>query len=444
MKDKVRDAALRFLCDAERDKKYLNLALPSALAAFDDERDRALFTLLVYGVTEKQITLDRYLAAYSSRPVEELERFTRYILRLGFYQLIFLATPPHAAVNETVALARQQGERGFVNAVLRSYLREPEKAVLPKKEDGLLPYLSVRYSFPLWMCASLVRDYGEETAEETLEAFSRKAPLTLRVNTEKTSREELLALLSPFGARETVFSDCGIVIGENAAPSRLPGFDEGLFFVQDEASQLCARLLGAREGEDVADVCAAPGSKSFSLALDMKGTGRVRSFDLHRSKLSLIESGAARLGLENVFPAEQNALSPRKKLFGKLDRVLCDVPCSGLGVAAKKPDIRRKEETEVLPLPETSYAILDASSAYLREGGVLVYSTCTLRRAENDEVCRRFLAAHPEFSPLDFTFTGRDGTALPSENGMLTLLPAKTHTDGFFLCRMIKKGSAHA
>lgn len=444
MKDKVRDAALRFLCDAERDNKYLNLALPSALAAFDDERDRALFTLLVYGVTEKQITLDFYLAAYSSRPVEELERFTRYLLRLGFYQLVFLGTPPHAAVNETVALARQRGERGFVNAVLRSYLREPEKVVFPKEEDGLIPYLSARYSYPLWMCASLVRDYGETAAGETLEAFSRKPPLTLRVNTRKTGRDELLALLSPFGARPTNFSDCGIVIEENAVPSRLPGFEEGLFFVQDEASQLCARLLGAKENEDVADVCAAPGSKSFSLALDMKGTGRVRSFDLHRSKLSLIESGAARLGLTNVFPAEQNALSPRKKLFGKLDRVLCDVPCSGLGVTAKKPDIRRKEEADVLALPETACAILDASSAYLKDGGTLVYSTCTLRRAENDEVCRRFLAGHPDFSPLDFTFTGADRTVLSSEEGMLTLLPAKTKTDGFFLCRMIKKGTSHA
>ena len=441
MKDKVRDAALRFLCDAERDKKFINLALANGLSLFEDSRDRALFTLLVYGVTERSITLDYYISKFSSRPLDQLERFTKYILRLGFYQIIYMQTPSHAAVNETVALARQSGERGFVNAVLRSYLRSPE-VELPKKSDGILPYLSVKYSFPQWMCASLCKDYGENTAENILDALCRRAPLTLRANTLRTSREELLKLFEDYEAEKNVFSENGIVIHGDVVPSSLPEFDKGLYMIQDEASQLAAAILGAKEGCVSADVCAAPGSKSFAIAMDMKNSGKLHSFDIHRSKLPLIENGAEKLGINIIECALQNAMQPRAKLKYKVDYLLCDVPCSGLGVAAKKPDVRRKTEDEVNGLAESAYSILTASSSYLKRGGRLVYSTCTLRKAENEEVAQKFLENYPEFEPEDFEITGTDGRVLRSHNGMLTLLPNVTGTDGFFISRFRKKGGA--
>ena len=439
MKDKVRDAALRFLCDAERDGKYINLALPSGLAQFTDPRDRALFTLLVYGVTERAITLDYYIERFSSRPLGELERFTKYILRLGFYQLLYLNTPSHAAVNETVSLARQTGERGFVNAVLRAYLRAPEVA-LPEKKDGVIPYLSVRYSFPEWICRSFVEDYGEEKAEKLLAALCCRAPLTLRVNTLRTTREALLARLAEYSPEKTPFSPNGILLRGDLVPSSLPGFDSGDYLIQDEASQLAAELLGAVPGSTACDVCAAPGSKSLAVAMGMANEGKLWAFDLHRSKLPLIEEGARRFGCTIIEAAVQNALQPRAKLRGKVDFLLCDTPCSGLGVAAKKPDVRRKGEKEVKELPELSYAILDASAAYLRAGGRMVFSTCTLRRAENEEVAERFLREHPDFQPEDFVFRAEDGRELRSENGMLTLLPHITGTDGFFLSRFRRKG----
>lgn len=441
MKDRVRDAALRFLCDAERDNKFINLAVASGLSQFEDRRDRALFTLLVYGVTEKGITLDYYISRFSSRPLSELERFTKYILRLGFYQLIFMQTPGHAAVNETVALARQKGERGFVNAVLRSYLRSPE-VELPKKEDGLIPYLSVGYSFPEWICESFVRDYGEDEAEKILEALSKKAPLTLRANTLRISRDELLKAFGDLDARPTPFSENGIIIEGDVVPTSLPAFNEGLYMIQDEASQLAAHLLGATQGSTACDVCAAPGSKSFAIAMDMENCGKLYSFDIHRSKLPLIEDGAKRLGIDIIEAGIQNAKQPRAKLKNKVDYLLCDVPCSGLGVAAKKPDVRRKTEADVEGLGESAYAILTASISYLKTGGTLVYSTCTLRREENENVVTRFLAEHPEFEPVDFCLKSADGRSIASTNGMLTLLPHITESDGFFISRFRKTGGA--
>lgn len=441
MKDKVRDAALRFLCDAERDKKFINLAVSSGLALFEDRRDKALFTLLVYGVTERSITLDYYISKFSSRPIDELERFTKYILRLGFYQLIYMGTPGHAAVNETVALARQKGERGFVNAVLRSYLRAPE-VELPKKEDGLIRYLSVSYSFPEWICESLVNDYGEDTAEKILEALCKKAPLTVRANTLRISRDELLKLFADFDARPTPFADNGIIIDGDVVPTTLPSFNEGLYMIQDEASQLAAQILGATPDSVACDVCAAPGSKSFAIAMDMQNKGKINSFDIHRSKLPLIEDGAKRLGITILEAGIQNAKQPRAKLKNKVDYLLCDVPCSGLGVASKKPDVRRKTADEVEGLSDSAYEILNASVSYLREGGRLIYSTCTLRRAENEDVVERFLREHSEFEAEDFCIRSSDGRELHSVNGALTLLPHITESDGFFISRFRKKGGA--
>ena len=215
--------------------------------------------------------------------------------------------------------------------------------------------------------------------------------------------------------------------------SALPGFDEGYFFVQDEASQICVEALGATEGELLVDTCSCPGSKSFGSAIKMKNKGEICSFDLHQSKLKLIDSGAERLGIDIITAAVRDGRSPDESLIGKADRVLCDVPCSGLGVVAKKPEIRYKDLSELARLPEIQYAILEASISYLKVGGVLVYSTCTVLPEENEENVEKFLAAHPEFEPLDFTVGKKCST-----RGMLNLAPDKDGTDGFFVAKMRK------
>ncbi|MGI6167449.1 MAG: 16S rRNA (cytosine(967)-C(5))-methyltransferase RsmB [Eubacteriales bacterium] len=414
--------------------RYSNLALDAAIKKYNlSPADRGLLTLLVMGVIEKQITLDYYIDKLSALPPGKIEPGVRTLLRLGLYQLIFTdRIPAHAAVSETVALAPRRAS-GFVNALLRRFLRERDSITLPPRDSRPLEYLSVRYSFPAGLCGRFVGIFGLERTELLLSAFDKMPGLTLRVNTLKTTREALLACFAEAGisAAPTPLSPDGICL-DAAPPATLPGFDEGLFFVQDEASQLCVRALDARPGMTVIDACAAPGSKSFGIALAMENSGRVLSFDLHENKLSLIRSGAGRLGIEIIEAAPGDSSLPDPALFAAADRVLCDVPCSGYGVMAKKPEIRYKNPADVAGLPEVQYAILDNCSKYLKPGGLLVYSTCTILPEENEEVVGRFLDGHPDYHPSPFTAGGL------STGGMITLYPDTHHTDGFFIACMKK------
>ncbi|NLW74604.1 MAG: 16S rRNA (cytosine(967)-C(5))-methyltransferase RsmB [Clostridiales bacterium] len=414
--------------------RYSNLALDAAIKKNNlTPADRGLLTLLVMGVIEKQITLDYYIDKLSAIPPGKIEPGVRTLLRLGLYQLIFTdRIPAHAAVSETVALAPRRAS-GFVNALLRRFLRERGSISLPPRDSRPLEYLSIKYSFPVGLCGRLVEIFGFERTESLLSAFDRTPGLTLRVNILKTTREDLLTCFAEAGitAAPTPLSPDGICL-DAAPPATLPGFDEGLFFVQDEASQLCVRALDARPGMTVIDACAAPGSKSFGIALTMQNSGRILAFDLHENKLSLIRSGAGWLGIEIIEVAPGDASRPDPALFAAADRVLCDVPCSGYGVMAKKPEIRYKNPDDAAGLPEVQYAILDNCSKYLKPGGLLVYSTCTILPEENEEVVGRFLARHPDFHLSPFTAGGL------STGGMITLYPDIHHTDGFFIACMKK------
>jgi 16S rRNA (cytosine967-C5)-methyltransferase len=384
---------------------------------------------------------------------------------MGLYQLIYLdRVPDHAALDETVSLVPRRVS-GYVNAVLRSYLRF--EAALPKTADGArapreskltdpahwvarfpelgsdrLAAMSVCYGVPASLCKTFADALGPHRADAVLRAFGVKPPITVRVNTQKTTAEKLTAELTAAGLTvlPALYAPHALRVPEGALTAT-EAFSRGDFFIQDEASQLCVAALDARAGEVAVDTCACPGSKSFGIALSMEDCGEVHSFDLHKSKLSLITSGAERLGLSTVTANERDARHPDPALLGQCDRVLCDVPCSGLGIIAKKPEIRHKDLTESARLPAIQAAILEASAGYLRSGGVLVYSTCTVLPAENQAVVTAFLAAHPEFEPLDFTFPARDPSVrdIVSEGGMVTLLPDENRTDGFFIARMRKK-----
>ncbi|MBQ9080408.1 MAG: 16S rRNA (cytosine(967)-C(5))-methyltransferase RsmB [Clostridia bacterium] len=429
----VREIARRTLLRMNAAGGYSNLSLDAAIKKYEmSPRDRALLTQLVMGVIERQTTLDYYISALSSMDDAKIEPEVRMILRLGLYQLMFCdRIPAHAAVSETVSLAPRRAA-GFVNALLRNYSRRGGEVKLPDAESDPVGHISVKYSFPRSVCERFVSEYGAQRAEAIFAAMNEPPRLTLRVNTCRTTRDKLIARLCSEGieARPTPLASTGIVL-PSVPVTQLPGFETGDFTVQDEASQLCTAALDARAGMKVIDVCSAPGSKSFGAAMDMGNDGEILAFDLHESKLSLIRSGAERLGLDIITADCANGRVFDAALAEYADRVICDVPCSGYGVMAKKPEIRHKDPAESARLPEIQYDILQNCSKYVKHGGVLVYSTCTLLRAENDEIIDKFLANH-----ADFALVGFHAGELDVPEGRITLAPDTHSTDGFFIAKL--------
>lgn len=427
----ARELAFHLLQKAEKNESFLNLALDHALNVSGlSSADRALVSVLVYGVTERKLTLDYQLKFLSERPLDSLETSVRIALRLGLYQLFYLEKiPPHAAVNETVALVPRKAS-GFVNAVLRNALRHPDFP-WPNPETEPNEYLSVKYSVGLPLVRKLTQIYGSERCESLLSAFASIPPTTLAVNTTKISREELLRHLP--NAAPTEISDKGLTV--RGSVRELYGFEEGYFLVQDEASQIAVEALGAEPGDCVMDLCACPGSKSFGSAIRMNNQGQIFSYDLHQKKLPLIASGAERLGLDIITASVQDARTPIPERFEWADRVLCDVPCSGFGVLAKKPELRYKDPAASESLPAIQAAILENACRYVKPGGILLYSTCTIFPEENEENVGRFLERHPEFSAEPFSVG-----SLSVPNGKITLLPDRIPTDGFFIAKLKKQG----
>ncbi len=420
----ARTLAHTLLQKAEKNDSFLNLSLDHALETSPlSGADRALCTALVMGVTERRITLDARLATLSDRPVASLDSSVRTALRLGLYQLMYMdRIPPHAAVSETVDLVSKKA-RGFVNAVLRAALRQT---------DFTLPDdLSVKHSVCPALAEKFVSVYGAERADHILASFFKNPPLTLAVHTGRITREELLSHMEH--AAPTLYSPVGLTV--RGAVRELYGFGEGLFYVQDEASQIAVAALDAREGQLAMDLCACPGSKTFGIALSMKDSGSVYAYDLHEKKLPLIEKGAARLGLRSIRVAPCDGRTFLPDMEGKADRVLCDVPCSGFGVLAKKPELRYKDPSVSEALPAIQRAILNNACRYVAPGGILVYSTCTVFPEENEDNVLAFLADHPEFTLEPFAV---GSLAVPT--GYLTFLPDEHPTDGFFVAKLKKQG----
>lgn len=434
----VRELTVVLLDEYELDGKYVNLSLSSHKTDGLSRADRAFLTALLYTTVEHKLTYDYYIGALAKRSVDSLDVHTLNILRLGMCQLLHMSSIPHfAAVSETVKLGRNKGERGLINGVLRAAERAMSEGVLPlpDRAKNVARYLSVAYSFPLWITKLFLSLYGEDGTEELLAVFNKQSATDVTVNLGKISREGYIELLRDRGieAIPSERSRMSVRISSSVSPTELPGFDEGRFFVQDEVCAVSAEILGVRAGDSVLDVCAAPGGKSFAAAILAGDEGSVTSFDLHESKLSLIESGAARLGLDNIKVSANDASVMREELVGGFDRVICDVPCSGLGILGKKPDIRYRDKESVSELPQLQYDILTTASAYVKVGGVLLYSTCTLNPDENEEVVSRFLSEHSEFSVCDFSVG-----ELCSEGGMLTTLPHRHGMDGFFMAKLVR------
>ena len=411
-----RQIAAAALMDVERDGSYSNLVLEPYFRRGDlPRRDRAFCSALFYGVLERRITLDWTLSHYSRVPVLKMDPAVRAALRLGAYQLMYMpSVPPAAAVGQSVETARALGAgkaAGFVNGVLRSMSREGCRCPAPKDKLGAL---SVEYSVPGPLIQLWRRGYGHETALEILEGTRGPAPVFARVNTQRTAPAALRERLREEGvASEEVPGVPGALRLLDPGPvGELAAFREGLFHIQDISSQLCAAALDPRPGMEVLDLCAAPGGKTFTLAQLMGDRGRLLARDLYPQRLRLVEEGAARLGLASVETSPGDAREPDPALLGRFDRVLCDVVCSGFGTLRRKPEIRYKPLDSLDGLPDVQYNILDTASCYLKPGGRLVYSTCTLNPRENEGVVERFLAAHPEYrtaAPPKTYIRGREG-----------------------------------
>ena len=435
----ARDTALQVLTAARKEQGWANGLLKSQIARDGlDRRDAALATRLCYGVVQNRGLLDFYLKQLLTGKVSQLRPVVRDILHLGLYQLYFMdKIPAAAAVNESAALAKKYCKKmanavPLVNAVLRNAQRRREELVPPTA-------LADKYSHPEGLIA-LFRGYvGEEKLEAMLAANNSAPDTVIQVNTLKTTAVRLLASLEAEGVAvqpHPWMKNCLVLAGTGSI-ERLESFRNGEFYVQDAAARLAVDVAELCPGMKVVDCCAAPGGKSFAAAMALEGEGEIFSSDLHEHRTELIRKGAQRLGFENISVSQRDASREKPEWAGQMDAVIVDVPCSGYGIIRKKPDIRYKDPDTMKELPALQLQILRAQAKAVKPGGVLIYSTCTLVRRENEGVVEKFLKAEPDFTleklPLPAVF--------PDNGGMLRLLPGEYDTDGFFIARFRKTGS---
>lgn len=441
----AREAALRTLVAMDHQKAWSDGHLKKTIQEEHlDRRDAALATRLCFGVLQNRMLLDHYLQQYSTMKLTKIESKVRNSLRLGLYQMLFLTKiPVSAAVSESVALTKKLCKNpragGMVNGILRNLARHLDALPTLDRSDPMA-YLALLYSHPQWLVEAWGARLGEEELEDLLRFDNSEPPVTVQVNTCRFQPQEVAETLRREGMGVTPhpwLADC-LLLTATGDLTRSEGWQLGMFYPQDPAARLAVLAAGLSPGDRVLDACAAPGGKSFAAAMAMGDQGEIRACDLHPHKKALIQAGAERLGLQSVTAQVADGRKPRKGWGEAFDAVLADVPCSGLGVLRKKPEIRYKDPKELEDLPQIQGEILANVAGYVRPGGVLLYSTCTLRREENEGVVQAFLAGHPDFHREAFRLPGPLGLV---EAGECTLWPQRLETDGFFLARLRKEGA---
>lgn len=434
----ARQIAFEILLKIEKDEAYSNLAIDSAVKVYNpDSTDCAFISRLVYGVTERKITLDYVISKHLSKPISKLKKDVLTVLRLGVYQLLFMnKIPQSAAVNESVKLVKNNNcsyASGLANAVLRKI--SAEDLILPD-ELSQSEKLSVLYSVPEEVVNFLTYHYGADNAEEFFKSALESKTVTIRVNTLKTDENSLAKLLEAEDVEvKKTFLENALEISLNTAVYNLNAFKDGLFHVEDISSQLCVKALDLFDGCTAVDLCAAPGGKSFTAAEYMNNKGELYSCDIYPARTKLIEDGAQRLGIECIKTMVNDATEFNEDIT-LADRVLCDVPCSGLGIIGKKPEIKYKKLDDTKALLPIQRKIIETASRYVKSGGRLVYSTCSVNPNENRKICDAFLKEHPEFKSV------RVLPEIPrtvEEGDYLTLFPHKNNCDGFFVAAFIKE-----
>ena len=424
-----RKAAFLTLVDVETKKSYSNLALNHQIVVTKPNHE-GFVRELVYGVLEHKLTLDYYIDLLASNGVGSLKTNELTILRMGIYQIGYMnSVPEYAAVNESVLLAKRycRGKDGLINGILRAYLGKRMQLKLPDRIEDEVRYLSVKYSYAPWIVELWLKHYSSDFVEQLMAAGNETPPMTVRLNWLRIMKKDLISKLEESGFEVTEGDICSNAL--HVRGSRLletEAYRMGLFTPQDESSMLVAEKLDPQHGDVVMDMCAAPGGKTMAIAERMNNTGKIIASDIYRRKLDLIDREAKRLGVTNVETRSWDATREESSMFQKADKVLVDAPCTGLGVVRRKPEIKYKEHTDEMDLlPKKQLAILTASSSYVKPGGTLVYSTCTINPKENEKVTDAFVKRNPSFKKVERTLL------LPNVNG----------TDGFFICVMKKDDS---
>ncbi|WP_050181497.1 16S rRNA (cytosine(967)-C(5))-methyltransferase RsmB [Domibacillus robiginosus] len=433
----VREIALDLIDTVEKSGSYSNLMLNTAIEKNNlSGRDAALLTEITYGTIQRKMTLDFYLAPFLKK---KPERWVNNLLRLSLYQMVYLdKVPERAVIHEAVELAKKRGHKGIsgmVNGVLRSIQREGIPDTASVKDDA--ERISIETSHPLWLVKRWIKAYGKEKTETMCQHNLTAPEQTVRVNSMKMTRNEAVQALAEegFEAEPSDISPYAVrILKGNAARSNL--FKSGAISIQDESSMLVAPVVGVKPGQRVLDMCSAPGGKTAHLAEQMNGEGRIDALDIHAHKLKLVAQNADRLALSNIHVQKQDARKAGE-LFEEetFDAILVDAPCSGLGVIRRKPDLKyAKTEQDLDNLQRIQLAILDAAVPLLKEDGVLVYSTCTVDREENEGTVNAFLKAHPEFEPAPL-----EHISIEREANMVQVFPDDFGGDGFFISKFRKK-----
>lgn len=430
----TRELALMSLIEINEKGQYSHLVLRQVLDKYQylSKQDRAFITRLVEGTLEYQIKLDYIIDSFSKTKVRKMKPFIRNLLRMSLYQIEYMDSVPDSAVcNEAVKLAKRHkfGQlSGFVNGVLRNISRQADTVKFPGREQ-MEDYLSIEYSMPRWLVERFIRQYGQTETEEILKGFQKPNTISIRTNTSKISPGELKNRLEAEGVSVSpVIADgknieYAFVISGFDYINALESFHEGLFYIQDVSSMMVAEAAGPKEGDYVIDVCAAPGGKSTHIAEMLKGSGHVEARDLTEYKVSMIEDNVARCRLDNIEAKVWDARILDQASVDKADVLVCDLPCSGIGVLGRKKDIRYKiNEEQLEELVELQRQILDTVQVYVKPQGRLIYSTCTINREENQDNVKWFLEKYPQFQLIE-------------EQQML---PGQVGNDGFFIAKLIR------
>ena len=434
MSNTARDAALEALVRCRRDNAWSSATIDNVITKYGlDRRDAALAAKLSLGVLQNNSLCDYYIDCYCNT---KLEPKLRDILRLGVYQILFLdRIPDRAAVNEAVSMCKKQGlgkASGLVNAVLRKI--SDNKNSLPEiPGEGSAKYLSLKYSHPEWLAEYVMNYKDYDFAEGFFAANNVEPGLDIQVNRLKTTVEDYKKLLDEKGIEYAEEIPDGCILLKGGTATELPGFEDGLFYVQDRAARLAAEIAGAAPGMKVLDCCASPGGKSFASAIKMGNEGRIISCDIHEKKLRLVRSGAERLGIGIIETEGLDARQFKAEFENDFDLVIADVPCSGLGVIAKKPEIRNKDYRTLQGLPAIQRDILQNISRYVKPGGAILYSTCTILKEENEDIVLDFIEKNHNFVLEKFDICG-----ISAESGMYTFWPNVDGTDGFFAAKLRK------
>ncbi|MFW5736335.1 MAG: 16S rRNA (cytosine(967)-C(5))-methyltransferase RsmB [Halanaerobium sp.] len=420
---------------------YSNLLLDSELKKIEDQRDKSLFTEIFYGVIRNKLYLDHIIAKFSKTPLAKMDKEVLMGLRIGTYQLLFLdKVPARAAIYESVEAVKiilpvsKKGAVSFTNGVLRNINRQRDKLTLNVEDKNPEKYLSIKYSYPIWLVKRFIKQYGQKKAEAILAAGNKRPEVTYRHNSLKMGREKFLQLLAAEGIEyEQTFLDSFFRLKKINNPAATEVFKRGAAYIQGTSAGLASLLLDVREEMEILDLAAAPGGKTTHLAQLMNNTGEITALDISQKRLQLVKENLKRLGVKNVNLKTADAAEYQDKQ--KYDRILADLPCSGLGLLASKPEIKWDKDPAVIKkMSELQYQILSNNLAKLKTGGKLLYSTCTLTKEENQDLVDRILEENSGFNLIDLNQKLKElsGLQLENKNKFLELLPGEVDSEGFF------------